>query len=82
MPRVTVPMGIDSMTKESLGNRYMCDFVHPAGYEEIRPDIAYIRPDIIHIRPDVGCHLLKYYVRPTLHPAVHEKARPDVTHIS
>ena len=33
--------------------------VHPAGYEEIRPDIAYIRSDIIHIRPDVGCHLFK-----------------------
>ena len=55
--------------------------VYPAGYEEIRSDIAYIRPDIIHILSDVGCHLLKYYVRPTLHPAVHEKARPDVTHI-
>ena len=31
--------------------------VYLAGYEEIRPDIAYIRPDIIHIRPDVDCHL-------------------------
>ena len=53
---VTVLIIIGCMYQKSF-SRSCVNLVHPAVYEEIRPDIAYIRPDIIHIRPDVGCHL-------------------------
>ena len=57
MPHVTVPIGIGSVIKNSFGDYICVTLVHPAGYDEIRPDIAYIRSDIVYIQPDVYGHL-------------------------
>ena len=62
MSRVTVLIRIGGVIQE-IPRRVICvTHAHPAGYGEIRPDIAHIRPDIIYIWPDVCCHLLEYCV--------------------